>query len=72
MSCIYECNNMCMVCYAMSIDLRPTEHIPVVKVIFNGDGTFLPCVINTSHGVFPMPDRVEWRKDGRGLENGVR
>ena len=70
MSCIYEYNNMCMVCYAC-LDLRPAKHI-VESGITHGDSIFLPCVVNTSDGVFPMPDRVEWRKDDRGLENWVR
>ena len=64
-----ESNNLCMV-YCVCLDLGPAEH--KAKFISNGDSILLPCAVNTSNKIYPVPDSIEWRKDDGQLENGVR
>lgn len=58
-----------MVC-CICLDLWPTEH--KVKFISNGDSILLHCAINASNNVYPVPDSMEWRKDGGQMEDEVR
>ena len=52
------------------LDLWPAEH--KIKFISIGDSAILPCAINVSNNVYPVPHSVEWRKDGRQFQYEVR
>lgn len=52
------------------VDLGPAKH--KVKFLSSGDSVFLPCVVNASNNVYPIPDHIKWWKDGSQLEHEVK
>lgn len=56
--------------FIIAIELSPTKH--KTKFLSHGDSIFLPCTVNASNNVYPVPNSVEWWKDDSQLEDGVR
>lgn len=56
--------------YIIFLDLGSAEH--KVKFLSIGDSTVLPCIVNASNNIYPVPESIEWLKDDSQLEYEVR